>query len=178
MIFKVSLLLTLVTLVPLSLAQSHSCILPPQASHVIEQKFPGWRAKDLSDLDEDDRKVLHAENAKACAGIAVGHFESVASIAYAILLIRKSAAEVGFKVIVLSRLGEGNVVRMIQHSDTEDGRGYGLVISREPPGKKLGFDTSKAVRLKLDGVNVEYLEKSSVLYYWSNGRYRSLVTSD
>jgi len=30
------------------------------------------------------------------------------------------------------------------------------------------------MRLRLDGVNVEWLEKSSVLYYWSRDKYRSI----
>ena len=54
----------------------------------------------------------------------------------------------------------------------------GLVISKVPPGRYPGFDTTQAVRLKLDGLEAEWLEKSSVLYYWRNGKYRTLQTSD
>jgi hypothetical protein len=54
----------------------------------------------------------------------------------------------------------------------------GMVISRVPPSKQTGFDETKSVILRLDGVNVEWLEKSSVLYYFSSGKYHELQTSD
>jgi hypothetical protein len=47
----------------------------------------------------------------------------------------------------------------------EAGYAFGLVISKQPPGTYSDFDTSKSVRLTLNGVNVEWLEKSSLLYY-------------
>jgi len=40
------------------------------------------------------------------------------------------------------------------------------------------FGDTKSVHLKVDGINVEWLEKSSVLYYWSNGKYQTIQTSD
>jgi len=62
--------------------------------------------------------------------------------------------------------------------DQDPGSDASLVISRVPPGKHTGFDTTQSVRLRLDGLEAEWLEKSSVLYYWRDGKYRSLQTSD
>ena len=67
------------------------------------------------------------------------------------------------------------VVRLL---DQAEGSDSGLVISREPPGTCSEFGDAKSAHLTLDGVNVEWLEKSSVLYYWSHGKYRSIATSD
>jgi hypothetical protein len=47
-----------------------------------------------------------------------------------------------------------------------------------PPGKQTGFDDGQSIVLKIDAVNVEWLEKSSVLYYYANGKYHQLQTSD
>jgi hypothetical protein len=33
-------------------------------------------------------------------------------------------------------------------------------------------------RLKLDALNVEWIEKGTVLYYWAHGRYRTIEPSD
>ena len=54
----------------------------------------------------------------------------------------------------------------------------GLVISKMPPGKYSDFEQTKSLRLKLDAVNVEWLEKAAVLYYWANGKYHTIQVSD
>jgi hypothetical protein len=165
--------------VPLSLAQSNGCdILPSQPKQLLDQKFSGWQPKSLSDLSEGDKKLWLESNPKKCPGIAVGHFEQTDHVAYAILLVQKSGDDGSYKIIVLSKLSDGYAVRLLDHSERKSGPDSGLVISREPHGRYSEFGDAKSVRLKLDGVNVEWLEKSSVLYYWSHGMYRSIQTSD
>jgi len=58
------------------------------------------------------------------------------------------------------------------------GAASGLVISKVPPGEYSGFDSTQSIELKLDAVEAEWLEKSSVLYFWKNGKYQTLQTSD
>ena len=78
---------------------------------------------------------------------------------------------------VASTTGLG-AVRMLDHAEGHPDSDWGLIISKEPHETYSDFGNTKTVRLKLDGVNVEHLEKSSVLYYWSQGKYRSIETSD
>jgi len=36
----------------------------------------------------------------------------------------------------------------------------------------------KSVKLTLDSVYVEWIEKGALIYYWSESRYRKLAVSD
>jgi len=152
-------------------------VLPPQARALVNKQFPKWRVKATSDLEPYDKELWLKEHPKECPGIAVGHFENLGQLAYGLLLVAKSAAGVGYKIVVLakSQTGDSYVVRTL-----EDDRGSdsGLVISKVSHGQYTGFDTTQSVQLRLDGLEAEWLEKSSVLYYWRNGRYQTLETSD
>lgn len=145
---------------------------------LLDQRFPGWRHKYLSDLGEYDTKLWLETHPRECPGIAVGHFEQPDRVAYAVLLIPKSAHTGSYKVIVLSKESDKYAVRLLNHADRNTYSDSGLVISKERHGTYSEFGDAKSARLKLDGVNVEWLEKSSVLYYWSKSRYRSIQTSD
>ena len=179
MYFRLHCIAMVLALVPLSLAQSNRCeLLAPDAKLLIEQRFPKWRPKVLSDLSGYDKELWLETHPRECPGIAVGHFEQPDQVAYAILLVPKAGHTASFKVIVLSKAADEYAVRLL---DGAEGTAYsdsGLVVSKEPPGAHSEFDNTKSVHLRLDGVNVELLEKSSVLYYWSHGRYRSIQTSD
>ncbi len=159
------------------LAHASSCdVLPSDAKAVIQQRFPDLRPKNLADLNEDDRKLWLEAHPKACPGIASGHFENPRRVAYAILLVPKNGDAAQYKVVVLSKEAEQYAVRVLDEGSFSANSGQ--VVSKEPPGTYSGFDERKSVHLTLDGVNVEWLEKSSVLYYWSHGKYRTIQTSD
>ena len=165
--------------VPGSLAQSNRCeLLPSDAKLAIRQRFPTGRPKVLSDLDGYDKKLWLETHPKECPGIAVGHFERPDQIAYAVLLIPKSGHDANNKIIILSKAANQYAIRMLNHSEGNPDSDWGLIISKEPAGTYSDMGGTKRVRLKLDSVNVEYLEKSSILYYWSQGKYLSIQTSD
>jgi hypothetical protein len=142
---------------------------------VLDQRFPGWRPKVLSDLHDYDKKLWLEMHPKECPGIAEGHFESSDRLAYAVLLVPKAADRAGSKIIVLGKAAGEYAVRLL---DQAKGTDDGLVISKAPHGRYSEFGDAKSVRLTLDGVNVEWLEKSSTLYYWSKGKYQNIPTSD
>jgi len=155
-------------------------VLPPKARMLVNKKFPGWRIKGLADLVDDDKQLWAKAHPKECPGIAIGHFETHNQTAYGLLLIPASGTETSYKILVLSKSATTDVysVRVLDHAEGQPGSGSGLVISKVPPGKYSGFDSTQSVRLPLDALEAEWIEKSSVLYYWRNGRYRALQTSD
>jgi hypothetical protein len=173
---RVRFILTFLAFAPLSQAQDHRCdLMSLQAKAVLDQRFSGWRPKVLFDLRGYDKKLWLKMHSKECPGIAGGHFESSDRLAYAVLLVPKAAEKAGYKIIVLSKpAGEYDVRLLDQANGTDDG----LVVSKAPRGRHSGFGDEKSVRLTLDGVNVEWLEKSSTLYYWSKGKYQNIPTSD
>ena len=107
-----------------------------------------------------------------------GLFEQPDRVAYAILLVPKSGLMASYKIVVLSKVSDEYAVRLLDHARGSTYSGPGLVISKEAHRKYSDFGGTESVRLKLDALNVEWLEKGSVLYYWSRGRYRSIQTSD
>jgi len=151
--------------------------LPAEARLLLKKRLPGWRIKLPSDLEAYDKELWAKEHPKECPGMAVGHFEDASQVAYGLLLIPKSAAGAGYRIVVLakSEAADGYSLRILDHESGDDS---GLVISRVPPGTYPGFDTTQSARLKLDGLEAEWIEKSSVLYFWQNGKYRTLQTSD
>ena len=154
--------------------------LPPDVSQLIASKFPNWRIKLPSDLVAYDQELWAKAHPRECPGIAIGHFDAPERTAYGVLLVPKSGAETGFKIVVLSKSAATDMysVRLLNHAERQAGSSSGLVISRVPPGKYAGFDETQSARLKLDGIEGEWIEKSSILYFWKNGRYRELQTSD
>jgi hypothetical protein len=159
------------------LAQADPCnVLPPDARDVVQRQFPTLRPKKLSDLSGYDKKLWLETHPKACPGIASGNFERSGSVAYAVLLVPTTGDDHIYKIVVVSKVQTGYHIRLLEEGKAS--ADSGLVISKEQPGSYSEFDDGKSVRVLHDGVNVEWLEKSSVLYYWSQGKYRSIQTSD
>ena len=153
--------------------------LPSGVQDLVKSRFPDLRPKRFSDLGEDDQKLWStSSNSHYCPGIAIGSFEEPSQREYAILLIPKAGPENRYIVVVLAPSKSSTKYHASSLDHGASTPNSGLVISRVPPGNQEGFDESKAVKLELDGINVEWLEKSSVLYYYSNGRYHHLQTSD
>ena len=104
--------------VPVSLAHSSRCeLLPPDAKLLVEQRFPNWRPKVLSDLSGYDQKLWLEMHPTECPGLAVGHFERPDHVAYAILLIPKSGHTASYKIIVLSKTADEYAVRLLDGAE-------------------------------------------------------------
>jgi hypothetical protein len=174
-------LLTIVSLFMLSYASAQTteiCSLtrlPSAASELLKTKFPLWRAKQISDLEAYDRQLWIEEHPKECPGIAIGHFESSEQLAYAVLLLPKKESTGGYKIVVLSELGSVYSAKIL---DQAQGQGADMAISAAAPGQYSDFEDTKRAKVTVDGIYVEWIEKAAVLYYWSDGQYHKLQTSD
>jgi hypothetical protein len=159
-------------------AACDAAALPAPVNELLKSKFAGWRPEHVADLEGNDQKLWLEAHPKECPGIAVGHFESAGSLSYAVLLVPVSERVSGYQIVVFSKEpnADSYALRVLDHREGKDY--FAPVIYKVPPGKYTGFDDSKSVLLKLDGVNVEWIEKSSFIYYWWGGRYRKIWTSD
>jgi hypothetical protein len=127
---------------------------------------------------DDQQLWLKAAHEKECPGIAIGHFETVDKLSYAILLVPKSEPSGGHKIVVITKgpTGDAYTWKLLDHAE---GQTYsGLVISKAEPGKYSDWENTKSIQMKLDGIYVEWMEKGAQLYYWSGGRYHKLQVSD
>lgn len=167
---------------PISAAQTSTVCdettLPAQVNELLKAKFARWRPERVSDLDADDQKFRTEEHLKECPGIAVGHFESADSLLYAVLLVPRSEQQGGYQIVVSSKglNVDAYTWRVLEHAEGKTH--FAPVISKASPGTYPGFDDTKSVRIKLDGIDVERVEKSALIYYWSGGCYRNIWTSD
>jgi hypothetical protein len=153
--------------------------LPASVRDLLNAKFFEWRPKQISDMDADDQQLwLTAAHGRECPGIVAGYFETAYELSYAILLVPKSSPSGGHKVVVVSKAAATSVYtwKLLNHAE---GQTYsGLVIFKAAPGKYSDLESNKSIQLKLDGIQVEWMEKGAVLYFWSEGRYRKIVVSD
>src|SRR6266566_4932370 len=159
MLLRLQLIALVLAFTSISAAQSNSCeVLPSDATAVLNQRFPVWRPKHLSDLSGYDKQLWLETHPRECPGIADGHFEQADQVAHAVLLVRKASHTASYKVVVLNKGSNGYAIRVLDHAESSADSDSGLVISKEKSGTYTGFDDSRSVHLNLDGVNVEWLE--------------------
>ncbi len=127
---------------------------------------------------EDQQIWLSGTQSKACPGMVSGNFEAAGRVSYALLLVPKSNAIAGYKVVVLSKRATEEAYEWKEVDHAEASGSSGIVISKVPPGKYSDSEDTKSVQLKLDGLLVEWMEKGAFLYYWSAGQYRRIQTSE
>lgn len=154
-------------------------VLPTPINDGLKAKFAQWRVKQVSDMEADEQNLwLKGPNGAACPGIAIGHFVSADSLSYAFLLVPQSDPTGGHRIVVFNKdtTKDAYTWTLLDHAD---GQTYsGLVISKTEPGKYNNLESAKSVRIKLDGLYVEWMEKGAVLYFWSEGRFHKIVVSD
>ena len=153
--------------------------LPSRAQVRLNRQYGDWRSKLVSDLGPEDKQLWLKAHPRDCPGIAIGRFEKPDELVYAVLLVPKLQSSHGYRTIVLSKVAtdDSHVARVLDQSDTQDSDS-GMVISTAPRGSYSDFERTTSVQVKLDAVNVEWIEKAAVLYYWAHGKYRTLQTSD
>ena len=161
------------------LPKSGKAALAVPVDTLLKAKFPQWRPKQLSDMGADDQQLWsNGPNAKESPGIAMGHFEFPDELSYAVLLVRKSNPSGGYKLLVFSKgpTKDAFTWKLLDHAEGQTCSC--LVISKTEPGKYSDWENKRSVQLKLDGIQVEWMEKGAQLYYWSESGYRTLQVSD
>lgn len=153
--------------------------LPKPVTEFLREKFPEWRPKQVSDIDADNRQLwLDGPNAKACPGIAVGHFENAKNTSYAFLLVPQSDPNGGHKIVIVSREVDKDVYTSTLLDHAEEHTYSGLVISKAGPGKYKDWEGRKSIQIRMDALYVEWIGKGAQLYYRLASRYHKLQVSD
>ena len=70
---------------------------------------------------------------------------------------------------------------MLQKNVGQTGYPLRVSVHRQKPGRLRETPTvkkAKTVRLRRPGISFIYFEKSSVVFYWTRGRFARLWTSD
>lgn len=161
-------------------AQSRNCTiqdLPKGIADIIGSKYAGWRPEQISDLEPDDHELWVKAHGKLCPGIASGHFEGNGRDTYAVLLLKKDPARLGYKFVLFNENRSGTFESILL--DRAEGKNAGKpVIYRVPPGEYSDPETGKSVKTKLHSVILEWIEAAAQLYYWSGSKYHKLQVQD
>jgi len=157
-------------------------VLPQEIQTKIANDFPDWQVEKLEQLDDEDRQLWTKAHPNECPGIAVGHFESKTELSYALLLVSKpDRKRPGLRILVFSRLGPSApyVEHLLAKWDVGTFyEGSDQVIATVPTGNYEEAMGPKKVQIDLDGICYEVMGKGTILYYWKNGRFHQLATSD
>jgi|GEM_PF-1102657 hypothetical protein len=175
----------LLGVLPLTSRAADSCdlsVLPKEVRTELDKNYSDWQPERLEHLYDDDRELWIKAHPTDCPGIAIGHFESKSELAYAILLISKpDRKRPGFRLVVFSRNGPS--APYVAHLATKWHiglyyQGSDEVIATVPRGQYGEAISPKKAHTDLDSILCETLEKGASLFYWKNGRYRELITSE
>jgi hypothetical protein len=157
--------------------------LPKEIQVKLEKNYPDWQPEKLENLDQEDRSLWTKAHPNDCPGIAVGHFESKDELSYALLLVSKpDRNRLGLRIVAYSRSASlapyiGRLIikwdiGMLLNQDSDQ------VIATAPTRHYEEAIGPKKVDTTLDSILYETMEKGAILYYWKNGRYHELITSD
>ena len=169
------------SLTPRTFAQSrkHLCdeeVIPQAIQDAVTSQFPGWRIEDLPDLSDEYQQVWLNKHTHECPGFASGHFQASGVTSYAALLIRSRSAQSGSKLVFFSPAAHNQWRAKVLNEETTS-YNYETVF-RVPPGKYAAAKGTTSVRTTLDAFQMEAFADTTTLYYWREGRFHTLVTSD
>ena len=157
-------------------------VLPREIQTKLEKNYPDWQPERIENLYKDDRRFWTEAHPNDCPGIAIGHFESKTELSYGLLLVSKpDRKRPGLRILVFSHPAPSTpyVVHSLSKWDTGTFcEGSDQVIATVPAGRYEEVMGPKKVQTDLDSIAYEVMGKGSVLYYWKNGRYHELATSD
>ncbi len=149
--------------------------LPPAAKMVVDDKLKGWKVVTIADLRPDDRRIWTEKLGSTCPGVAAGHFDPRASSTYAVTLIQRRGQNLYQMVAVLTKKGQAYRLATLSSATQTS---VTSVVAKLPPGKYSDPVDSIRINSRFDVISYETIEAGAKIYYWQNGRYHSLLTSE
>jgi hypothetical protein len=151
-------------------------LLPAGLGKVLVTRYPGWKIVTLKDLHPDDQGIWLERWRQFCPGIAIGHFESQKQLSYAFLLLRMEGSDIITRLVVARQVGPKDFRTRNVTGPSPAPRPE--VIFRAPPGEIVSWDGSQRWNATMDVIVLAQLEAAADAYYWKNGRFHSIHTSD
>jgi hypothetical protein len=145
----------------------------PDVARQYLKAHPGWRVLTLADLYQDDKALWSEYHQGSCPGMAELDFDGSGKKHVALALMRGSG-EKAVERIILVRPKSGGLDERTLISDFD---AYN-VIWRLGPGVAQEWDSDKKVSIRHDSLVVEHLESATQQWYWKNGKFHYVQTSD
>ncbi len=157
------------------------CASPPLVEPVKKllslKYYQQWPPIALGDLPKPHQRMWRRSlNRFDCPGIAMGHFEQKNELSYAFSMKPRDPRQTGWRLVVISKTRQGDYRDRVLGQTDERVPPY--VIYVVPPEEYTDAFETESVRLKLDGLQIEQMEAGAMLFYWKEGRYRSLIVAE
>ncbi len=149
------------------------CETPPAAARMYLDAHPGWRILRLTDLIPEDQSLWSDYHKGKCPGMAEIDFDGTGRKHVALALLSRIKGQDVERIVVVRSSDHG----LEQHTIYREFPAY-VVIWRVGPGTAQEWDTPKKIRVRHDSLIVERLESATQQYYWANGKFRYVQTSD
>jgi hypothetical protein len=147
--------------------------LPSSVRAAVEEKYPGWRLVQVSDLRSDDQTLWKKSHGAKCPGLAVGHYENGSDNSYAITLFQKAPKLRQLLVVITPGLPSPKLHVLSGPQEVA----YLSVVSKLPPGSYSDAE-GKPVKIGKESISYEAIEAGAITYYYSDGGYRSVQSSE
>ncbi len=171
--FVISLLLTIGSLAYAAEQVCNQDAVPAPIRSLVQEKYPGWRIVQVSDLRSDDQSLWRKAHHGQCPGLFAGHFESGVAESYAITLFRKAPK---LRQLLIVATMEDSVPKLHVLSRAQD-VAFLSVISKLPPGSYFDAE-GKRLKIGRESISYEAIEAGAVMYFFRNGTYVSVQSSE
>ena len=173
-------LLCLVALVEVALS-GESCIpsnLPLKIRTKLATNYAEWKIVSPEMLDNDDRDTWIERYSKECPGMIDGDFSNEGK-SYILNLLNESNGKKQQQVLYFRPIDDGfKVVVVVPPFEVKAVR----IIRRYGPGKYRPFEGNRPpkepVVIKTDTVGLSDMSAGTVVYFWKNGRFDSVITDE
>ena len=150
--------------------------MPLPIRQYVADKYRLWKIVDLFELSDRDRQLWIQGEGIKCPGIAIGHFQSVDRLSYAVLLTRRQGSQ-DFVMLLAMTEAEGQVTGIIVEKPMEMGPKR-HVIFKGPPGRYREAEGPRVVETKFEVIVHKFLEAGTVVYVWTGKRFLEVIVSD
>ena len=144
--------------------------LPADAQAYLKAHL-GWSIVQLKDLDADDQAAWNKHYPGKCPGMADVDLDGRGAKP-ALALFRQQNEKAFEQVVIFS--SDGSVRTLVPAEIVS--RPY--VIWRNEPGAYEDFNSGKKTRMAHDSLGYEAIGATVELYYFSKGKFHSLLNSD
>jgi hypothetical protein len=157
----------------------NSCLnlLPKDAKALIDDKYINWRILSKQDLLSDDQILWDKKHENECPGIAIGKYRNDKVADYAVLIIPKKGETKKANLLMLAKDSSGKYTLVLLYGD-KNVANYPVIYKVAPGQYYYFYDSKKSIMTKHDVVIYEHIEASAIAFYYKNGNYEQLLTSD
>lgn len=156
--------------------------LPSDIQNHLKGEFGSWKVQEPGNLSEYTRKTWAGKKPAACPGIAVGLFQNAKTPSYALLLVPIDHPDAGYRFLVYSRKTGQPSFETIVVEKFDDHGASNYFIRKVPTSSYFDEESKRKFQaqatdsiLMVDSAEQEY---GTIIYFWSNGRFRGEPVDD